>query len=270
MDLFFIFKRVVGMAMQPLMLVLALLLAAAFLLARARQKRWRAAGWTMFVLAVTLLALTSWPPLARRTARVLETRYAPLMGEAAAEARPYAIVILGNGVAHPDDPALPALTRLNDTSRARLVEGVRLARLYPEARLITSGYGLGLENCADAMALAAMELGFDENRIDRLAGTLDTDDEARQVAEAVGDRPVILVTTAVHMPRAMESFRRRKVDAVPAPCDFISPVSDEVLSTVDVWRWRPRGIAISENEEMWHEFMGLLYKSWFDGEKAGE
>lgn len=266
MDAFFVFKRAIGMVAQPLPLALFLLVAGMLLMATARRKGWRFAAWSLLGLAAIVLAAASFPPFARFSARPLEARHAPLTAENRPETPPYAIIILGNGVAFPDDAAMPALTRLNDTARARLAEGVRLAALYPEARLVTCGYGMGLENCSDAMALAAVELGLDAGRIDRLSRAMDTDDEARLVAGLVGDRPVVLVTSAAHMPRAMAMFQNRGVRAIPAPCDFIAPVSDGVMAAVNKYRWQPKGATIAANEELWHEFLGLTYL-WWVGEK---
>lgn len=260
MGLFFAFKRVVGMAVQPLPVVFLLLLAGMALLTFTKRRK---NAWLCLALGVAVLCVSSFPPLTRRIARGLEAEYEPFLALDPAAHDPYAIVVLGSGVAHPGDAAMPALTRLNDTARARLVEGVRLARVFPGARLVTSGYGMGLENCADAMAGAAAELGVSPDRIDRLTQSLDTGHEASLVKKLAGDRPVVVVTSAAHMPRTMALFREQGVAALPAPCDYIAPVSDATLSLVDRHRWRPRGVNISDSEEVWHEYMGLIYFQWF-------
>lgn len=267
MGVFFLFKRLVGIVMQPLTLVFVLAALGLLLLAFKRKKN----ATALFALSALLLFVSSFPPLTRWAARGLESAHRPLLAADAAGREPFAVVVLGNGVAHSGDRAMPALTRLNDTARARLAEGVRLAVLYPEARLVTSGYGLlGMENCADVMAEAAAELGIAKERIDRLSESLDTAHEAELVKKMAGERPVVLVTSATHMPRALGFFSAVGVDAAPAPCDFIAPVSDEALSTANLYRWRPRGINVTDSEVIWHEWMGLAYFRWIRGSDSGE
>lgn len=267
MSLFFHFKRFVGMAVQPLPLVYVFLFAGLALLVWTTRRRLTVA---CFVCAAFFLVASSLPVWTRATAGMLERRRRPVLEADAAANAPGAIVVLGSGVAHPGDAALPALTRLGDAARARLVEGVRLARLFPEARLVTSGYGMGLEGCADAMAEAAMELGVDGGRIDRLTESLDTAHEARLVRELVGDGKVILVTSAAHMPRAMAYFAQHGVDATPSPCDYLAPYSGATLSAVNRHRWRPKGEHITASEEVWHEAMGLAYRGLFVDEGSRE
>lgn len=260
MGLFFHFKRFVGIAAQPLPVIFGLGLLALLLLLFAKKRR--PAGVCLF-LAGLVLFVASFPPLVRWQAGFLEGRHQPLTPARAAGMTPWAVVVLGNGVAHPGDRALPALTRLNDCARARLVEGVRLAQLFPDAMLVTCGYGMGMENCADAMALAAMELGVDASRIRRLTQALDTAHEARLVRDIAGGRETVLVTSAAHMPRAFAAFENGGVRVTAAPCDFIAPPSEDTRAAVDRWRWRPRGSSLTDSGELWHEYLGLLYQRFF-------
>ncbi len=259
MTLFFLFKRTVGILVQPLPVVFLLVLLAAILY-RLRKRR---AAAVSGLLAVVVLFAATFPPLVRLLAWPLESRYPPLVDTTGH--KPVLIVVLGNGVAHPDDPTLPALTRLNDCARARLVEGLRLARLFPDAGLVVSGYGMGLENCADAMAGAAAELGVLPERILRLPESLDTEDEARRTAELADGGEVVLVTTASHMPRAVAFFADQGLRVTPAPCDYIGPRHAESRLAVNRQRWRPRGGSLADSEELWHEYLGWLYYRLFRG-----
>lgn len=257
MGWFFLFKRVVGMLAQPLTVVFMLLAAGMALAAFTGRKK---NALVCLALAGIVLFVCTFPPLVRWQAWPLERLYKPYIGNGGGSFR--AIVVLGNGVAAPGDANVPAATRLNDCSRARLVEGVRLWRLYPEAELVTCGYGMGLENCADAMAEAAVELGVDEVKIRRLARGMDTRHEAALTAEIVGDGTVLVVTTAVHMPRAMAYFAAANVKAVAAPCDFVGPVDETVRRNVNRRHIRPGGLGLADSEEIWHEALGLVLL-WF-------
>ncbi len=273
MGILFWIKRLVGVSARPLPVVFLLGLFGLGLLLFTVRPRWRRWGWMLIGGAGLVLFAASFPPLARYGARNFESGQTPLLARDFELYHPKAVVVLGNGVAHPGDIAMPGLTRLNDTARARLVEGVRILAAYPGARLIVTGYGLGLENCADAMADAAVELGVAAERIDRLSQAVNTEHEAGLVAGLVGEGgegQVILVTTATHMPRALELFAREGLEAVPAPCDFIAPVSDDVLATVNRWRWRPAGKSVSDTEAVWHEYLGRIYYTFFERGVPGE
>lgn len=267
MGIAFLAKRAVGILAQPLPAVFLLAVLALLLHRFTKRKK---SAFVCLVLSGLVLFASTFPPLVRWTAGFLESRHRPLLAAEPGTLRPVAIVVLGNGVANPGDAALPALTRLNDAARARLVEGVRLARVFPEARLIVTGYGMGLENCADAMAAAAIELGVAEERVTRFPQSLDTEHEAELVKEMAGDGAVAVVTTAIHMTRAMLFFEGRGVNAVAAPCDFIGPLAPESRRAVNLRRWRPRGGSLADSEEIWHEALGLLYYGLFKSGGAGD
>ncbi len=266
MSLFFLFKRAVGIFVQPLTIVFVLggLALALFVFRRGK------AAFGLLLLAWTVLFFASFPPVTRWAASQLEGRYQPFFPAAAPEYKPEAVVVLGNGVAHPGDPRMPALARLNATALARLAEGVRLAHYFPEATLIVTGNGLGFENCADAMGEAAIELGIPPERIVRFPQSMDTGHEARLVREHMGVSPVILVTTATHMPRAAMYFQDNGVNATPAPCDYIGAVSPDVRSMVNARYFRPKGVNLTDSEEIWHEWLGLAYYAWFGRERDGK
>lgn len=268
---FLVFKRVVGMLLTPLPLVGLLLLLTVILWFAAKRIRF---AWFCLVLAFLLLVSTAFPYPVRYLARRLEAFSNPVLpADVSEESKPSAIVILGSRVDFPGDARMPALTRLGGTARARLVEGVRLARLYPEAMLVTCGAAFGLEGAGDAMAEAAAELGVDSDRIRRASRAVDTAHEAKLARQLLGDaRDILLVTSAVHMTRAAECFRAEGFTIRPAPCDFAAPVSDDVLDVVNRHRWQPRGEYISRNEATWHELMGLAYRQWGkdDGGSGGD
>jgi len=141
------------------------------------------------------------------------------------------IVVLGAG--HTSDPRLPAMSSLGLSSLSRLAEGVRLYRLIPDSRILFSGLTDedGVSN-AEMYAMAAMELGTDLTDRNRYALLKDSDDTWAESAaykrlmteeegkDAVFQKRVIVVTSALHMPRAIAGFEKRGFDPLASPAHY--------------------------------------------------
>ncbi len=226
----FLLKKILGNALMPLSLVLLLQLLALALLVRRKTR----AAASASITGLVLLVVACNEGVGDRLTFSLESRHPPIY--LTADDRlpaPYSearyIAVLGGG--HYLDPRLSALGRLSASSLSRLVEAVRLARLLPEARLITCGPCPNddpyLESHASVLARAAVELGIDPARITQLPDGRDTHDEALEIRALVNDAPVLLVTSAWHMPRALGLARTAGVDATPAPADYsIAPIGN--------------------------------------------
>ena len=130
------------------------------------------------------------------------------------------IVVLGSG--HVSDDRLPANSQIGGSSLYRLVEGIRLRRYWPEAKLILTG-GIGYDPVANALVVekVAEILGVAKNDLIVEDRPRDTLQEAQLLAPLLGGQPFLLVTSALHMPRAMEIFRRQGMHPLPAPTDYI-------------------------------------------------
>ena len=133
-------------------------------------------------------------------------------------------MVLGGG--HNDLVGPAATNKLSSSALARIVEGVRLARMLPRAQLVVSGPGgpTGPTH-ASILARAAISLGIDRSRIYQVDTARDTEDESHAVKAYVGDLPVALVTSGWHMPRAAGLFRKSGVTVLPCPTDFLGRVT---------------------------------------------
>jgi uncharacterized SAM-binding protein YcdF (DUF218 family) len=131
------------------------------------------------------------------------------------------VVVLGGG--HVDTPNLAALNKLSSASRARLTEGVRIARALPDAKLVVMGHGAPNQpSHAEVQAEAAISLGINPDRIVRIDRPRDTEDEAMELRDLLGPEPFALVTSAWHLRRATALMRNRGLHPVPCPCDYMS------------------------------------------------
>ncbi|NCC30495.1 MAG: hypothetical protein EOM24_00555 [Chloroflexia bacterium] len=275
-------KPLVGALLMPLPLFLGLTLLGLVLLAVDRR-RW---GWRLVMVAWLGLALAAWRPVADGLLGALENRYPALTGPRTlvqdprgpvavdqgsvlsgephpdagrAPARIAAIVVLGGGW-WPNDQ-WPSGSQLSDSSAQRLLEGVRLARALPEAQLIVSGASRSgdILPVAWGYAQAARELGIAPERIQMLDTPVDTAQEARAVQAALSGSspvgsPLILVTSAAHMPRAMLHFQAEGLDPTPAPTQHkAGRTTGRRLAD-----WLPFAGNLRKTEAAWHEYLGLL------------
>lgn len=214
MNVGFQLTKLMGGMLMPLSIILIILIIALILLMLTRKRR---TGLFILTTGTILLLVLSVPPLSQRALLTLEQTY-PIL-----ETPPDAqwIVVLGGGSRGNDN--WPPATRLGESSLYRIAEGVRLAKLLPDARIITSG-GCGNEDISTAhlMKQTAVSWGIDPERIIVHSTPRNTAQEALEVASIADTKDVIiLVTSAFHMQRSMALFQGRGVSAVPAPAGHL-------------------------------------------------
>ena len=185
---------------------------------------------TKYILVtwVILVALISIIPLGDLLLSPLENFY-PLKPEVN---NPRAIILLG-GSEDVIQSSATGLSHLN-THATRYVTTIKLANTYPDAKVIVSG-GVGhLPQSSLTEAFVSKDIlltaGIDEKRIileDQSHSTIENAIFTKKIVDdldvATIDDPVILVTTAAHMPRSMGLFCGvgfRSI--VPYPTSFMS------------------------------------------------
>jgi uncharacterized SAM-binding protein YcdF (DUF218 family) len=255
----FLLKKVVSYCLLPLPVCFGIVAAGLLLLWFTRRQK---AGRILVTAGFGLLVLLSYSSVANLFAGALENDYRPLLVEGAphdADTRAKAarfIVVLGGG--HGRDPQLPANSELSTMTLARLVEGLRLKRQLPEAKLVLSG-GFGTDGVthADVLARAAVALGFAREDLILEKRTFDTHDEARFITPIVGTAPFILVTSGTHMPRAAALFRKQGAQPIPSPTDFTAAGSSGLL----LHHFFPSADSLDKLERVNHEWLGRIWSS---------
>ena len=101
----------------------------------------------------------------------------------------------------------------------------------------------------------AVLFGIAPERIVIEGRSRDTAEQARYVADLLGDASLILVTSASHMPRSMALFRQAGLDPIAAPSDYYV-YSDRPRS---IWAWLPGVSALEKSERAVYEYMGLAW-----------
>ncbi len=253
----FILKKIIGGLLQPLPLVLLSLLVGLLLLWFGRRRH-AGRGWV--TLGALILLLSSIGPVVDLVRLPLEQRHAVYAPDAGPV--PTHVVVLSGG--HFNNPDLPFSSRLTGDALNRLVEGIRIHRLHPGSRLLLSGGSVfTADSEASIMAALARELGVPGDRILLEDHSRDTRDQAVFVLEMIGRTPMVLVTSAIHMPRAMALFRGVGLDPIPAPTahKVSQPGVGNAISAIG----RPLPEGLGRVGEALHEYLGIAW-AWLRGQ----
>ncbi len=206
----FLFKKIVTPLFYPLTLCLILMAAGLLLLWFTRRQR---AGRILVTVGVVMLAVFSSGTVSDRILGPMERSFPPFT---AVQERVKWIVVLGGG--HTSDPALPVTSQISPESLQRLTEAIRIYRSLPGSKLILSG-GAVFDPASEAEIFrqTARAIGIPPQDLVLSDRARDTEEEARFIREMVGGDPLVLVTSASHMPRAVALFRKRGMNPIPAP-----------------------------------------------------
>lgn len=248
MTLFWIRKLATALILPLGLSGLLLVAGSVFLLIRRRR-----VGATLVIVAAVILIGFSLAPVAFHLAAPLEGRY-PVLDAASLPANLEAVVVLGGGVS--DGPAdLGPAARLTPTSLKRTLEGVRLWRARPGARLILSSgaWRQGRPLSGQVMAELALEMGVAQDKIVAEIFSRDTFENARQTAEFLTGGPFVLVTSASHMRRSLAVFHRLGLEPIPAPTDYL------IADPNPAFWFLPSIRALAINHTILHEYLGLVW-----------
>jgi len=181
--------------------------------------RWRRVGRALAAAALLLLAVLGLSPAPGLFAATLEDRF-PDWNPSAAP--PAGIIVLGGAI----DPDLSRESGAAVLGRSfqRLTVVPELARRYPEARIVYSGGNGELMPSAAREADYALplleSLGVPRERLIAERESRNTAENAAFTRALVDPKPGerwLLVTSAVHMPRAVGCFRRVGFEVEPVP-----------------------------------------------------
>ena len=212
----------------------------------------RRLGAGLGVLALSWLWLWSLPVASEALRGWIEDQAGPR--DLAALPRTGVMVVLGGGVSGPRPPRRldPDLNAAAD----RYWQAARLYRAGKAERVFLAGgetpMGDGSE--AAAMRLFLLDLGVPATALRLEEGSVNTTGNARAIAAllaAEGVTEVLLVTSALHMPRARGQFAAAGLKVVPAPADF-----EVVEMPLDLLRLVPDAGALQGSARAFKELVG--------------
>ena len=103
-----------------------------------------------------------------------------------------------------------------------MVEAIRISKSLPHYKIVTSAYSsLGLEPQASVARRAAIELGIPSQNIEMLTTPSNTSEEVAAFIKQFGTHQnVIVVSDAMHLPRALMLYQKGGITARAAPSNF--------------------------------------------------
>ena len=217
------------------------------------QKRKTAIFFVSVSALIFLLCSTAYLP--NYLADKLERKYPPYADSFnSTDTSKVFIIVLGSG--YTLDKRLPATAQIGLGALGRLAEGIRLYRSVKNSTLIFCGHSsLGLETQAQVTRKAAILLGVDANKIETLDKPSNTQEEAQEAGIRYSrTAKIIIVTDAIHMPRAIRLFRRQGFNPVAAPTNYkVNEGPDEYGM-----KWWPSLGNIGLMNYVIHEWLGNL------------
>ena len=245
-------SKVVSLFLDPLTLALLVLVGAWFV-----RRRWSKVFLGIYVTAVVFLLVMGCPTTARWLSSSLENQYPDKPAEVFPTAQ--AIVVLGGSLNMPSEAhQASGLTNSSD----RLLLALRLFKAGKAPLVILSGGNSPLlvnvpkRSEAEEMRALLEEWGVPASSILVEGGSINTHENAlfsHQLLSQRGIGRIILVTSALHMPRAAATFRKLGFDVVAAPADFRTGWEEQI----SIFNWFPATGELLGSSDALHEWLGL-------------
>lgn len=216
--LFYNLSKLFWLFFQPLTIIFLLILIAL----PAFGRGYRRLGLSSLAFCVALVFLSAFTTFGSLLLEPLEDRF-PKAGILPQHVD--GIVVLG-GYLNGEIDARRKGTELNSAAD-RILEAMRLARHFPDAKIVVSGgNGTFFEESvreADSTRILLSNMGFSGERFVFESNSRNAAENAtlsKQLANPQSGETWLLVTSAYHMPRAVGCFRKAGFEVIAWPVDY--------------------------------------------------
>jgi uncharacterized SAM-binding protein YcdF (DUF218 family) len=256
--MFIFLTKFLPLIVYPLGLIFSLLFAAFFVYRRPRWLR------LFLILSIFILWMSSNRWTALSLTRSLEWRYLPPNPLPQAEA----IVILGGGT---DPVEYPRSTVEANGAVDRVLYGAHLYQQGASSHILVTGgridwMGTG-SSPAEEMSVLLQKLGIPKEAIWLESESRNTYENALYSRRFLKEKKIsriILVTSALHMPRSVGLFESQGFEVIPAPTDFSVTFEDwerlkEASPQVQLLNLFPSADNLSSVTTSLKEYLGMLF-----------
>ena len=229
------------------------------------SKRCMHAGRRLLICAGILFLLFLFSPIAQYLMLHIERQYPPLISPPEAPKTDQIVMLAGYAE---ENHGIPVTSNISEQTVLVLSEGLRLHRLIPGAKMITSG---GIARSGDKPVAAIMadflqQMGVPAKDLVVEGNSRNTYENLVEVKKIVGSRPFILVALGCDLKRAAAVAGKLKMQAIPAPAGlwvvqhhradmrFPEQIADFFESFA-----HPSTTNLSKLQWAYHEYIGLLW-----------
>lgn len=234
----------------PLNLCIALMILGAILFIMRRRKT----GIFLAAIGIAWALFWSLPASSLWAGGRMEQLYPHVLPDALPKAQ--AIVVLGGNTANNRKNWFEPFEA--NTASPRIDTAALLYQAHRAPLIVLSGAALdGSVSEAEMMANALEQKGIPRQALVVEVASFTTYENARYTRHTLDERHinrVLLVTSALHMPRAMAAFRKQGITAIAAP----SSPQIVVPKDPDFSFWQPSARALSASRSIIKEYAGLL------------
>jgi uncharacterized SAM-binding protein YcdF (DUF218 family) len=254
--MFFVLSKTLGLLTVPSNLVVTMGLAGIALL----FTRWARTGQQLLVVSVVSIVAIGVLPFGSALMVPLENRFPPWNPT---QASPSGVIVLG-GIIDAEKSVARSQISLDEAAE-RVTTAVELARRYPTLRIVFAGGNASLfggPSEAEFAVLFFESLGVSGNRIALETQSRNTAENAvfskRLIAPKL-DEHWLLITSALHMPRAVGTFCQAGFKVEAFPVDY------QTDGWADLWGFSNTLTGgIKRLDTAVHEWLGL-FAYWITG-----
>lgn len=248
--MFFLIKLVDTLITPPGIFICLLIVAFILLIFKKRK-----IALILMIVNIICIYLLSTPFFSSFLASTLENIYIPIQINSVEKKENTIVLVLSAGSIEQS----PEYERVFPTqgTLARIYYGVMLATKF-ECEIICSGGNTNINSSdANAMKYIASNAGIPSEKIIVESDSLTTFENINNSKKYLENKKVYLVTSAIHMKRAMLSASKNNINVIASPCDYRH---DNYISFLS---FLPQADALSLTQDVFHEYIGILFYSIF-------
>jgi len=217
----------------------------------------------LLIIALVTIWLFSITPISSGLARSLEWRYFPPADIPAADAA----VVLGGGT---EANLYPRPGVEVNSAGDRVLYAARIFQSGKVEHLLLSGGEITWlkdtqSTPADEMAVLLKELGVPGEALwleDQSKNTYENAVLSAEILKENAVDKVLLITSAIHMPRAVALFQKQGIEVIPLPVDYSVTQNDSTSNNQDwigqLLGWLPSAGNLNTSTNALKEYLGLL------------
>ncbi len=229
------------------------------------KKRQLARNLIIFTLLIIFIGGNRWVSMS--FVRSLESRYAPLVEGTKADV----IVVLGGGT---DPQQYPRQMVEVNGAGDRMIYAAKLYKDGVAGKIIVSGGTIDWQGEAETTPATEMAdlmefFGVPKDSMIMQGGSANTAQDAEFSTSIIEEnqwQKVVLVTSALHMPRSIQLFDKLGITVIPAPTDFI--ITDQAWYDLFSLRWEnvlinilPTSSSLKSTTSAMKEYIGMMVNS---------